>query len=95
MADPPNINQQQFNMPQADHLTTPYGAPSPSAYILPIPKECVGLIIGKGGEMIKQLSQKTGVKIVVAKSDIPDTNQRNIFIEGNLQKYEIAKTLID
>lgn len=45
--------------------------------------------------MIKQLSQKTGVKIVVAKSDIPDTNQRNIFIEGNLQKYEIAKTLID
>lgn len=74
---------------------TPYGAPSPQAYVYAIPKECVGLIIGKGGEMIKHLQQKTGVKISVAKADIPDTNQRNIFIEGNLQKYDIAKTLID
>lgn len=28
-------------------LTTPYGPPSESAYILEVPNECVGLVIGK------------------------------------------------
>ena len=45
--------------------------------------------------MIKQLQQKTGVKISVAKKDIPDRNQRNIFIEGSIQKYDLAKSLVE
>jgi hypothetical protein len=36
-------------------MMTPYGPPSPYAYILQIPNECVGLIIGKGGETIRNL----------------------------------------
>lgn len=31
-------------------LTTPYGPPSENAYIIIVPKDCVGLVIGKGGE---------------------------------------------
>lgn len=62
---------------------TPYGPPSPDAFILPIPNECVGLIIGKGGDTIKQLSLKANVKISVAKAAVPETNQRNVFIEGS------------
>ena len=30
-------------------LTTPYGAPSDDAFILEVPNECVGLVIGKDG----------------------------------------------
>lgn len=30
-------------------LTTPYGPPSENAYILEVPNECVGLVIGKEG----------------------------------------------
>ena len=36
-------------------LTTPYGPTSEDAYIIPVPKDCVGLVIGKGGETIKML----------------------------------------
>ena len=36
-------------------MMTPYGPPSALAYILPVPNDCVGLIIGKGGETIRQL----------------------------------------
>jgi hypothetical protein len=38
-----------------DYLLTPYGPPSPNALIIPVPNECVGLIIGKGGETIRHL----------------------------------------
>jgi hypothetical protein len=34
-------------------LTTPYGPPSEDALIIPVPRDCVGLVIGKGGETIK------------------------------------------
>ena len=36
-------------------LTTPYGPPAQDAYILEVPNDCVGLVIGKGGETIKKL----------------------------------------
>ena len=38
-----------------DSMMTPYGPPSPVAYIIPIPNESVGLVIGKGGETIRNL----------------------------------------
>ena len=87
------------NTPQVqllqDHLLTPYGPPSPQAYVIPVPNECVGLIIGKGGEMIRALQLKSGAKIQVAKCMIPDTNDRNVFVEGPLDKYDMAKQLVD
>jgi hypothetical protein len=44
--------------------------------------------------MIRQLQLKTGVKISVAKAVIPETNQRNVFVEGSLSKYDQAKQMI-
>ena len=38
-----------------DSMMTPYGPPSPYAYIIPVPNDCVGLVIGKGGETIRHL----------------------------------------
>lgn len=74
---------------------TPYGPPSPNAYCIPVPNECVGLIIGKGGEMIRALQLKSNAKISVAKAMIPETTQRNVFVEGPYDTYLVAKKLID
>jgi hypothetical protein len=48
-------NSVQPSTPMDDSMMTPYGPPSPYAYIIPVPNDCVGLIIGKGGETIRQL----------------------------------------
>lgn len=48
-----------------DYLMTPYGPPDRNARILPVPNDCVGLIIGKNGETIRRLHRETGCKIQV------------------------------
>ena len=60
-----------------------------------MPNECVGLIIGKGGDTIRSLQLKSGARIQVAKKQIPNSNLRNVFIEGSLEKYEKARRMID
>lgn len=76
-------------------MMTPYGPPSPYAYIIPVPNDCVGLVIGKGGETIRLLQADSGAKIQVAKKEIPNTNLRNVFVEGTPEKYQKAKELIE
>jgi hypothetical protein len=44
-------------------MMTPYGPPSANAFIVPVPDDIVGLIIGKGGETIRQLQLDSGAKI--------------------------------
>jgi far upstream element-binding protein len=60
-----------------------------------VPNDCVGLIIGKGGETIRQLQLESGAKVQVAKKEIGDTGVRNVFVEGSPEKYEHAKRLIE
>lgn len=74
---------------------TPYGAPSPYAYIIPVPNDTVGLIIGKSGETIRRLQNESGAKIQVAKVPIKDKNIRNVFVEAEHEKYVAAKEAID
>lgn len=76
-------------------MLTPYGPPSQNAYIISVPNECVGLIIGKGGEIIRQLQQESGAKIQVAKKEIQNTGVRNVFIDGPPERYEAAKKMIE
>lgn len=78
-----------------DTLKTPYGLPSSSARIFKVPDDCVGLIIGKGGETIRKLQQESGAKIQVAKKEIAQTGMRNVFIEGAPERYEKARRLIE
>ena len=74
---------------------TPYGPPSAMAYIIPVPNDIVGLIIGKGGETIRQLTVESGAKIQVAKKSVDSTGMRNVFVEGPDDKYRKAKEMID
>lgn len=70
-------------------LTTPYGPPSENAYILEVPNECVGLVIGKEGETIKSIAKKSGaLKVQVATSSAPNSRSRNIFVEGDPESVE-------
>lgn len=76
-------------------MMTPYGPPSPMAYIIPVPNDIVGLIIGKGGDTIRQLQAESGAKIQVAKAEVKDSGTRNVFVEGPDDKYRKAKEMID
>ena len=78
-----------------DTMMTPYGPPNASAYIIPVPNDIVGLIIGKGGETIRELQSKSGAKIQVAVKEVEATNCRNVFVEGPDDKYRKAKEMID
>jgi far upstream element-binding protein len=90
-----NSQQQSTVSMMDDSMMTPYGPPSPYAYIIPVPNDCVGLVIGKGGETIRLLQQESGAKIQVAKKEIPNSNLRNVFVEGTPEKYQKAKDLIE
>ena len=77
------------------YLMTPYGPPDKNARILPVPDDCVGLIIGKNGDTIRRLNRDSGCKIQIAIGTVPNSTTRNVFIEGPPEKYEIAKKLIE
>ena len=64
------------------HNISPYGKPSSNCKIITIPNDSVGLLIGKSGETIKKLIKDTFCKIFIAMKEIPNSNIRNIFIEG-------------
>jgi len=81
--------------PVDESMLTPYGPPSPYAYIVPVPNDCIGLIIGKKGETIRRLQLDSGAKIQVAKKEVEETGQRYVFVEGPEDKYLHAKQLID
>lgn len=53
------------------------------------------MIIGKGGETIRQLQQESKAKIQVAKKEIENTGVRNVFVDGPEDRFRHAKSLID
>ncbi|KAL1456726.1 hypothetical protein WDU94_001430 [Cyamophila willieti] len=59
-----------------------------------IPGPKVGLIIGKGGEMIKQLQEKSGAKMVIVQDNPGQEQEKPLRISGEPQKVEHAKNLV-
>ena len=57
------LNNSMYTDPVDPTMLTPYGPPNPNAYVVPVPNDCVGLIIGKGGETIRNLQLQSGAKI--------------------------------
>lgn len=77
------------------------GAPPPRAGLgstnydeIMIPGSKVGLIIGKGGETIKQLQERTGAKMVVVQEGPGQEMEKPLRISGDPQKVEHAKQLV-
>ncbi|KAJ8300888.1 hypothetical protein KUTeg_022407 [Tegillarca granosa] len=62
---------------------------------LMIPGNKVGLIIGKGGETIKVLQERAGVKMVMIQdSNIPSANEKPLRISGEPTKCQRAKEMV-
>ncbi len=59
-----------------------------------IPGAKVGLVIGKGGETIKSLQEKTGAKMVVIQDGPGQEMEKPLRISGDPQKVEYAKQLV-
>lgn len=59
-----------------------------------IPGPKVGLIIGKGGETIKQLQERSGAKMVVIQEGPNPEQEKPLRITGDPQKVEYAKQLV-
>lgn len=64
-----------------------------STKTIQVPSQAVGMIIGKGGETIKDLQRTSGCKINVHQPKAPDHN-RDIDLEGTPQAMEEAERVI-
>ncbi|OAY26836.1 far upstream element-binding protein 1 [Manihot esculenta] len=66
-------------------------------FVMKIANNKVGLVIGKGGETIKNMQTRTGARIQVIPLHLPpgDTStERNVHIEGTSEQIELAKQLV-
>eukprot|EP00180_Rhodochaete_pulchella_P002829 Plantae.Rhodophyta-Rhodochaete_pulchella.ctg444.p1 GENE.Plantae.Rhodophyta-Rhodochaete_pulchella.ctg444~~Plantae.Rhodophyta-Rhodochaete_pulchella.ctg444.p1 ORF type:complete len:401 (-),score=40.03 Plantae.Rhodophyta-Rhodochaete_pulchella.ctg444:1681-2727(-) len=65
--------------------------------VLSVSNDKVGLIIGKGGATIRELQQRSGARIVVAKEEPSnkETNTRPVTVTGPARFVEAAKALIN
>lgn len=67
-----------------------------TAFVLPVPNECVGLLIGNHGQMIAEIQQKAEVmKIQMAADSNPNSNTRNLYIDGSEEAFLRVKKLVD
>ncbi|KAI8085992.1 uncharacterized protein BX664DRAFT_265084 [Halteromyces radiatus] len=62
--------------------------------IVRIPKQMVGLIIGRGGETVRALQAESGARIVVDKYGDPHSDEKTLTLHGSPDKIAIAKDLI-
>ncbi|KAI0900334.1 hypothetical protein F4806DRAFT_152405 [Annulohypoxylon nitens] len=60
-----------------------------------VPSEAVGMIIGKGGETIREMQNTTGCKINVTASSGPNETQREIGLVGSRDAINRAKRAIE
>ena len=59
-----------------------------------VPGAKVGLIIGKGGETIKYLQDKSGAKMIVVQDGPNNEGSKPLRITGETEKVETAKELV-
>jgi far upstream element-binding protein len=60
-----------------------------------VPSEAVGMIIGKGGETIREMQNTTGCKINVSQSSGPGETEREIGLVGSRDAINRAKRAIE
>ncbi|MCJ1309126.1 hypothetical protein MMC25_002781 [Agyrium rufum] len=93
-SDTKNGGQAQGGPPQRDQGRNEYGGDSERITdTLVVPSEAVGMIIGKGGETIKDMQSTTGCKINVSQPSGQDL-ERSIGLVGSRSAIEAAKRAI-
>ncbi|XP_010276486.1 PREDICTED: far upstream element-binding protein 2-like [Nelumbo nucifera] len=72
--------------------------PGAEQFMMKVPNNKVALIIGKGGETIKNMQSRSGARIQVVPLHLPpgDTStERSVYINGTTEQIESAKVLIN
>ncbi len=72
-------------------LATPYGPPSPEAFVIQISNEMTSKVIGKQGENMRAISFHSQCKVVTASNSYQTTDYasgqsksvRNVYVEGS------------
>jgi far upstream element-binding protein len=64
-------------------------------YEVSVPGHKVGLIIGKNGEMIKQMQEQSGAKIIIIQESADAAPEKPLRITGTPDQVEIAKQLVN
>ncbi|CAL9117805.1 unnamed protein product [Musa textilis] len=72
--------------------------PGAEQFQMKVPNNKVGLVIGKGGETIKNMQARSGARIQVIPLHLPpgDTStERTVYIDGTKEQIEAAKQLVN
>ncbi|KAI9789344.1 MAG: hypothetical protein M1816_006233 [Peltula sp. TS41687] len=75
--------------------TGSYGGNDRLSESIRVPSEAVGMIIGKGGDTIKELQATTGCKINVTQHSGPNEVDREIGLVGTKEAIQLAKNAIE
>ncbi|CAL5362219.1 unnamed protein product [Camellia sinensis] len=65
--------------------------------LIQVPNQKVGVIIGKGGETIKNLQTRSGARIQLIPQHLPDGDQskeRTVRVAGDKKQIEMAREMI-
>jgi len=60
-----------------------------------VPASCVGAIIGRGGQRIRDLMEESGSRVRIDKDCVPNTDLRLVYITGQRKNNETAARLIN
>lgn len=72
--------------------------PGAEQFVMTVPNNKVALLIGKGGETIRNMQSRSGARIQIVPLHLPpgDTStERNVYIDGSNEQIESAKELIN
>lgn len=95
------IKNNEYNLPSSGYAAVEInynalGIVNPTAYVYPVPNECVGLLLGDGGDTIRQIQKKAEAHNVQMQADSnPNSQTRNIYVEGSEDAFLRVKKLID
>ena len=69
---------------------------NPNAYVMKVPHELVGMLIGKGGETIKDLKKESGARIDISKEpSTENSTDRLVHISGPPECVDYAKQMVE
>mmetsp|Transcript_29115 Transcript_29115/g.53103 ORF Transcript_29115/g.53103 Transcript_29115/m.53103 type:complete len:615 (+) Transcript_29115:130-1974(+) len=71
------------------------GAAGSGEAVVECPQAAVGRVIGRGGETIRELQEKTGCSIQIKQDGVPDGQPRRITVKGPAAKLQAAVDMIN
>jgi hypothetical protein len=72
------------------------GPSNPNARSIAVPNECIHMVLGKGGDTLKEIQYTSGAERVELSTVVtPGTNSRNVYVDGSYEAYTKVKALLE